>query len=111
MEKIDARKLKNEVQQAIRNQVIRLRKQGKKNKDVAEFLGISPQHTSTLWQKYRKGGKKEITLGRRGRRHGEQRTLTEEQERHIQKLVTSLTSKFPFALWTREAVREIIHRT
>ncbi len=40
MEKIDARKLKNEVQQAIRNQVIRLRKQGKKNKDVA---GISQE--------------------------------------------------------------------
>jgi len=113
MEKIDARKLKKEVQQALRDQVIRLRKQGKKNKDVAEFLGISPQHGSTLWRKYVNGGKKEIILGTRGRRHGEQRTLTDEQEQHIQKLIVDKTPdqlRFPFALWTREAVRELIGR-
>ena len=113
MEKIDARKLKQEVQQALRDQVIRLRKQGKKNKDVAESLGISPQHSSTLWQKYVQGGKKEILLGTRGRRHGDKRTLSEEQERHIQKLIVDKTPdqlKFPFALWTRDAVRELIGR-
>jgi len=42
MEKVDGRKVTKEVQQALRGQVIRSRKQGKKNKDVAEFLGISP---------------------------------------------------------------------
>jgi len=113
MEKIDARKLKKEVQQALRDQVIRLRKKGRMNKDIAEFLGISPQHTSTLWQKYQKGGKKEIVLGRRGRRHGGKRTMTSEQERHIQKLIIDRTPdqlKFPFALWTREAVRKLIGR-
>lgn len=113
MKKTDARTLKKDVQQALRNQVVHLRKQGKKNIDVAEFLGISPQHCSTLWQKYLKGGKKEITLGKRGRRHGEQRTLTDEQERHIQKLIVDKTPdqlRFPFALWTREAVRELIGR-
>jgi transposase len=113
MEKIDGRKLKQEVQQALRDQVIRLRKQGKKNKDVVEFLGISPQHCSTLWQKYVQGGKKEILLGTRGRRHGEKRTLSEEQERLIQKLMIDKTPdqlKFPFALWTRDAVRELIGR-
>ncbi len=59
------------------------------------------------------GRKKEITLGRKGRRHGEQKNLTEEQERHIQKAHCRQDPdqlKFPFALWTREAVREIIHR-
>ena len=48
MEKIDGRKLKQEVQQALRDQVVRLRKQGKMNKDVAEFLGISAPHASAI---------------------------------------------------------------
>ena len=113
MEKIDRRKVKKEVQQALRDQVVRLRKQGKANKDVAEFLGMSPQHSSRIWQKYVRGGKKEIALGTRGRRHGEKRSLTEEQERHVQKLIVDKTPdqlKFPFALWTREAVRQLIGR-
>ena len=76
MEKFDARKAKKEVQQALRNQVVRLRKQGKANKDVAEFLGMSPSRSSTIWQKYVKGGKTEITLRARGRRHGDKRSLT-----------------------------------
>ncbi len=74
---------------------------------------MSPQQSSTIWQKYVKGGKKEIILGTRGRRHGEKRSLTEEQERHIQKLIVDKTPdqlKFPFALWTREAVRQLVGR-
>jgi len=113
MEKIDARTLKQEVQQALRDQVIRLRKQGKRNKDVAEFLGISRQHASTLWQRYVRGGRKEVLLKTRGRRPGEKRTLTDEQEREIQKLIIDKTPdqlKFPFALWTREAVRLLMGR-
>ena len=91
MEKIDGRRLKQEVQQALRDQIVRLRRQGKMNKDVAEFLGISPQHASTIWQKYVKGRKKEILLGTRGRRHGQKRTLTDEQEREVQKLIADKT--------------------
>ena len=113
MEKFDGRKAKKEVQQALRDQVVRLRKQGKANKDIAEFLGMSPTRSSTIWQKYAKGGKKEIVLGIRGRRQGEKRSLADEQERHIQKLIVDRTPdqlKFPFALWTREALRQLIGR-
>jgi transposase len=113
MEKIDGRKLKKDVQQALRDQVVRLRKQGKANKDVAEYLAMNPQQCSRIWQKYERGGKKEILLGTRGRRHGEKRSLTDEQERRVQKLIVDKTPdqlKFPFALWTREAVRLLIGR-
>lgn len=113
MEKIDGRKLKKDVQQALRDQVVRLRKQGKANKDVAEYLAMNPEQCSRIWQKYERGGKKEILLGTRGRRHGEKRSLTEEQERRVQKLIVDKTPdqlKFPFALWTREAVRQLIRK-
>jgi transposase len=113
MEKRDARTLGKEVQQANRDQVIRLRKQGKKNKDIAVFLSISVQHASTIWQKYLKGGKNAVALGARGRRHGEKRTLTKEQEQEVKRLIIDKTPdqmRFPFALWTRKAVQELIRR-
>jgi transposase len=97
MTRIDARRLKQEVQQAIRDQVIRLRKEGRMNRDIAHFLGISEQHTSTIWQRYQKGGKKAVLLGTQGRR----------QEGEVERLLIDKTPdqlKFPFALWTREGV-------
>jgi len=113
MEKIDARTHSPEVQYEIRKQVIRLRKQGLPNKTVAQGVGISVYHASRIWQSYQKGGSKAIEPGIRGRRHKEKRTLTEGQEREIQGLIIDKTPdqlKFPFALWTRKAVQELIKR-
>ena len=49
----------------------------------------------------------------RGRRPGEQKALTWEEEAKIRKLVTDKCPdqlKLPFALWTREAVAVLIER-
>ncbi|OPX98118.1 MAG: hypothetical protein A4E58_01010 [Syntrophorhabdus sp. PtaB.Bin006] len=62
MEKIDAHKFRKEVQRALRDQVIRLRKQGKTNKDVAKFLGMSPAQQYRM-AKVRKGRRKRDYLG------------------------------------------------
>lgn len=111
MEKVDARTLRPETQYEIRKQVIRLRKKGISNKDVAEGLGISPSRASIIWQNYKKNGEKAIRLGLRGRRPGEKRHLMAEQEKEIKRALIYKTPdqlKLPFALWTRDAVRLLI---
>jgi transposase len=113
MRKTDARSFNDDTKQHIRDQIIRLRKEGKKNKDIVLFLGISEQHASTIWQKYRKGGKKAVALGLRGRRHGEKRSLSRDQEREVKNLIIDKTPdqlKFPFALWTRQAIKDLVRR-
>jgi transposase len=111
MENIDARTHSPETQHQIRKQIIRLREQGFTNRAVAEGVGISESHASTVWQRYLKEGSKAIKLGTRGRRAGEQRTLSPKQEREIQKAMIDKTPdqlKLAFALWTRDAVKLLI---
>ena len=49
-------------------------------------------------------------MRRRGRAFGAKRKLSAEQEKEVQKLITDKTPdqlKMKYALWTREAVREL----
>jgi len=113
MEKADARKLSKEVQQELRNQIIRLRKQGRTNREIAQVVGVSEPHASTVWHKYQEGGKTAIRVKSRGRRNGEKKTLSDEQEQEIQRLLIDKMPdqlKLPFALWTREAIRQLIQQ-
>jgi transposase len=78
---------------------------------VAEVVGVSVGRASKIWQSYKKGGIKAIRLGRRGRRTGEKRTLTTEQEKQVKRDLIDKTPdqmKLPFALWTRDAVKLLI---
>jgi transposase len=111
MEKIDARKHSPQMQHEIRKQLVRLRKQGIKNKTVSEGLGISVSCASRIWQSYKKEGSQAIRLKRRGRQEGERRTLSYVQESALRKAIIDKTPeqmKLPFALWTRDAVKQLI---
>lgn len=113
MKNTDARTLSPQTQYELRKQIIRLRKKGMANKDVAETIGTTPSHASAIWQTYQRGGIEAIKPRVRGRRLGAQRRLTVEQEAAIQKLLVDKTPdqlKLPFALWTRDAVRLAIHQ-
>jgi transposase len=111
MEKRDARTLKIAAQQELRNQVVRMRKKGMKNPEVATLVGLSSTTTSGIWSKYKKGGMKAITIQKRGRRVGEKKHLSQEQEAKLIKRLIDTTPKqlkFKFVLWTREAVQQLI---
>lgn len=54
MEKIDARTLTQEAQEALRKQIARFRKAGRPNKEIADIVGVSEAHCSRSGQATRK---------------------------------------------------------
>ncbi|MCP3867797.1 MAG: IS630 family transposase [Gammaproteobacteria bacterium] len=111
MDKEDARKLSPETQEQLRKQAIRLKKQGKKYVEIAEIVGVHRNTISNWWKTYEKEGPKGLKSKQRGFEKGQWRTLEASQELEIQGLMMEQTPdqfKLVFALWTRQAVQELI---
>ncbi len=111
MKKIDARKVSTAEQQLLRNQAIRLRKKGKTYKEISEVTGLNPTTVSGWWSAYKKEGPQAIKIKKRGRSLGAHRTLSMDQEQEIQKAIRDNSPnqlKFPFALWNRRAIKNLI---
>lgn len=111
MEKTDFKKLSPEAQYEVRKAAVRMANTEKTQEETAAFFGVT-RRTITNWVKaYRKEGAKGLRSEKRGRKEGEQRTITRDQEREIQKLIIDKCPeqlKLPFALWSRKAVKELI---
>lgn len=113
MEKEDARTLTTEVQEQLRKQAIRLRKRGETLQAIAEIVGVNKNTVWKWWKKYQTQGASGLKVQTRGRRHGAHRRLDRAQELKIQALLTDKTPdqlKLSFALWTRQAVGELMYR-
>jgi len=113
METIDMRKLSREARHERRVQVIRLRKAGHTYDEIAALTGLSRTGVFDICKRHAKSGASALAGAVGGRKLGELRLLTAEQEALVQKLIADKTPdqlKMVYALWTRAAVAELIEQ-
>ena len=110
--KIDARRLPPKVQEALRFRAVHaVLEQGKTQEEVAQMLGVA-RTTVAYWLKlYRQGGEEALKVKPRGRPPGGK--LLDGQASTICHIIRDCCPdqlKLPFALWTREAVGQLIEK-
>ena len=106
-----ARYLSPGEQYQLRRSIIRLNKQGKKNQEVSAILDVSIRLVQTTKKAYKLEGLEGIKPKKRGRRKGEKRLLTPEQEKEIQKTIVEMNPeqlKMKCCLWTKRAIHDLI---
>lgn len=109
--KTNAKHLSQDEQYQIRKSIVRLLKAGKTGKEIAELLDVSEGHVSGVKKAYNEGGIEAIKPKTRGRRVGDKRTLTPEQEKEIQRIIVDKTPeqlRFKECMWTRSNIRDLI---
>lgn len=110
---VDARKLTPSAQQALRRQAIRLRTQGMTYAEIAAVVGVHPTTVCQWYKAFERDGEAALGGGKRGRPAGTGGRLTPAQGTRIRRLITDKLPeqlKLSFALWTRQAVVELIER-
>jgi len=113
MEKTDARKLSLENLELLRHQAIRLLRQGRKQVEVADILGVRAATISNWNHLYKTSGKKALKLQSPGPSKGSKCFISPEQQKIIQQIIIDKTPdqlKLPFVLWDRKAVKELVFR-
>src|SRR5512135_1061039 len=109
----DARRLSDEVLEALRLRALRGCELGFTEVDVAELLGVSQETVSRWWTAYTTGGLGALPGDRTGRPVGSGRMLSDEQGRYIQDLIDDHSPEelgLPSPLWSRRAVRDLIRQ-
>jgi len=111
--KNDAKSLSAREQEAKRGLAIKLYAEGFTQAKVGELMGVSRETVSRWFRKHRRGGAAALKSKRRGKVLGSGRHLRAEDERHIQQMIIDKRPdqlKMSFALWTRQAVAELIYQ-
>ena len=114
MELIDARKLSQEAQEAIRLRAMKaVFVDGMKISDVVHLFGVSRSAVNKWISVHKKGGQEALLKKKRGRRSQDMALLQPHQCAIIVNLITDRCPdqlKMPFMLWTREAVGMLIEQ-
>ncbi|AJQ95083.1 IS630 family transposase [Gynuella sunshinyii] len=106
----DTRKLPREVIEEKRRMAHRLRMRGFTRAEIGQELGGVHPDTIGRWLKL---DTTNLTVNRGGRKQGEARRLSADQEKHIRSQIIDKTPdqlKLDYVLWTRKAVCELIEQ-
>ena len=109
----DGRCESNDVLDALRVRAVHARELGYAVVDIAAILGVREETVSRWCSRYERGGEEALPGDRTGRPIGSGRPLDREQEQRIQEAIETKTPQeleIPSALWTRQAVQELIER-
>ncbi len=110
--KEDARTLSALEQYERRRQVIRALQRGARKVQIARELGLSYTAVSLIISRYQQLGADAILPHKRGRRSGDGRALSAEQEQSLQDLIREKKPQqlgLEFPEWNRPAVAELIN--
>ena len=94
-----------------RKQAVVMFKKGMSRKDIAELVGAHRVTVGKWIRDWQEGGTRALKPDQPGRPTGSGRRLWPEQEKAIRRKITDRCPdqlKLPFALWTRDAVRQLI---
>jgi transposase len=111
MARKDRRRASTDARIELRRQVLELRAMGKTMVEISAITGYARTYCSTLVKKLADQPEALESLPRGGRPKGSQRALSAKDERRAQELICGKFPdqlQLPFALWTRQAVRELI---
>jgi len=111
MEKIDGRKLSEEALNERRRRAVKLRLAGISVRQTAGQCELSPNTVVKAHQAYLRGGWAAVKVKHGHRPKGTGRLLSGEEEKQVQRLIQDRTPdqlKMSYALWTRQAVSELI---
>ena len=112
MNRKDMRSLSFDAREERRRQVVGLRRRGWTYEAIAEQTGLSRTGVFNICQRHEREGVRGLKDKRGGRQVGDFRALTPVQEAELRKVICDKTPdqlKLGFALWTRQAVRQLIH--
>ena len=109
--KTDYRKCSPDVLYQTRKIVIKMWKSKKPVEEIAELTGLTTRTVYETIRVYKKDGMSALKPKTRGRKTGEKRTLSPDQENEIIKTITEKNPdqlKMKCCLWTRDAVKQLI---
>ena len=109
----DGRSESDDVLEALRLRAVHARQLGYAVVDIAAILGVREETVSRWCSRYDHGGQEAVPGERTGRPIGSGRRLDSPQEQSLQQAIETKSPQelgIASALWTRQAVRELIHQ-